>query len=76
MAKYSFRLRPGKDSDLIAALDGLPEWQDISALVRLALRLYFRQEKAQPVNLPPVRAEPPTVTADADTELDKLLGGI
>lgn len=38
-----FRLRKGRDDDIAAALDALPEHVDRSDVIRTALRLYFSQ---------------------------------
>lgn len=37
----TFRLRPGRDTDIINALDGIPENIDRSEEIRAALRAYY-----------------------------------
>lgn len=77
----SFRLRPGKDDDLITALAALPKSEDKSDAIRAALRLYFRINET-PQSSPPCRLIPlsdsksaPTML-DADDKLNDLLGGL
>lgn len=74
----SFRLRPGKDDDIIQSMSKLPSWQEKSDIVRAALRLYFGLDKVEPIkcaNYSPICPEEPP-TEELTEKLDNLFKGI
>ena len=50
-----FRLRPGRDSDIIEALNGIPKEIDRSEVIRSALRHYFNLTGVNTLPLPEKR---------------------
>lgn len=75
----SFRLRPGKDDDIIAGLNSIPSWKDKSDVFRDALRLYFShgEGKTQKTNtFASAELKPAEITQGVEERLDGLINSI
>lgn len=76
MGSINCRLRPGKDSDIIAALETVPKYLETSDIVRAALRLYFAHDGPEPIKMEVVNLKPVEASANSESKLDDLLHGL